>query len=580
MPLRYPPPFRFLIRAASFAVCCIFAGCLTLFAANDTARLAGTVVDTQGVAVAAAHVKLTDAAGFTSRETITDQLGHFEFGAIPTGKYTLTAEISSFAPASVTVSIAPNQHSEIKLQFKEIASLRQAITVVGSSSPSPLTPDPAEHVVVHDQVLDANPGRPGAPVSLPGLPIETASGGIKAPQYFAPGVAGDHGEPIAQFYQIGDFLYPNNLPANAHGNGYSDPNFLIAPIIEAVALDGGAFNVREGNHSIDLAATYVPRERLADFVELTGDYRDADLVAGWSPRNPATNGFIAIEASYGNGFLERLEHRQQYKVNASRQFKFGRHELTLFGVGYYGFSYVPGLIPINTFVPGDTVDRRQLDRTHTSIFVASDTWRMSDQKQLTFSTFFRTYSLKLRSNFAPDFTQSLETPGGLIQQSEVRTVAGGGLVYVQKIRPWLSLLSGLDLRRDAPRGLDLKTANAQGVFEPVTSNNLTLSFVEPYAALDGALGRYFHYDLGVRREEIWMDNEDLINPQNSFDRLAGLTLPKATLTILPPEIFSFPPSLSVMERPFTPKTRASARAPAYRRCSRPHAPIKWSSPNP
>lgn len=30
-----------------------------------------------------------------------------------------------------------------------------------------------------------------------------------------------------------------------------------------------------------------------------------------------------------------------------------------------------------------------------------------------------------------------------------------------------------------------------------------------------------------------MDNRDLINPQNSFDRLATLTLPKATLTFLP-----------------------------------------------
>jgi hypothetical protein len=104
-------------------------------------------------------------------------------------------------------------------------------------------------------VLDANPGRPGATISIPGLPIETASGGIKAPQYFAPGVAGDHGEPIAQYFQIGNFLYPNNLPANAHGNGYADPNFLIPPTIEAVTVDEGAFNVREGNNSVDLAAS-------------------------------------------------------------------------------------------------------------------------------------------------------------------------------------------------------------------------------------------------------------------------------------------------------------------------------------
>lgn len=541
-------PLSNFARNASLVISCLLVFCFNLSASPQTARISGTVLDTQGVAVAGAHVKLAASVGTSIRETETDQQGHFDFNDIQPGQYRVSAEISSFAPISIAVTVVPGQSLDTKLQFQQIASLRQAITVVGSSTPSAFTPDPSEHVVVHDQVLDANPGRPGAPVSLPGLPIETASGGIKAPQYFAPGVAGDHGEPIAQFYQIGDFLCPNNLPANAHGNGYSDPNFLIAPIIEAVAIDGGAFNVREGNHSVDLAATYVPRERLGEFVELTTDYLDLDLVAGWSPRNPNTNAFVAVEASYGNGFLERLEHRQQYKVNAFRQLVFGRHELTLFGVGYYGFSYVPGLVPINTFVPDDTVDRRQLDRTHTSIFVASDTWHINDQAQLTSSGVFRTYSLTLRSNFQPDFTQSLEFPGGLIQQSEFRTVAGGGLVYLQKVRPWLSLLTGLDLRRDAPRDLDLKSANAQGIFEPVTSNNLTLSFVEPYAAVDGALGPYVHYDLGIRREEIWMDNQDLINPQNSFDKLAGLTLPKATLTLSPPQrLFSPTVSLSYGE---------------------------------
>ncbi len=305
---------------------------------------------------------------------------------------------------SADVTVVEGQDATVELKFVQIASVRQAVTVVGASAPSSLTPDPSERIVIHDQVLDANPGRPGAPISIPGYPIETASGGIKAPQYFAPGVAGDHGEPIAQFYQIGDFLYPNNLPANAHGNGYADPNFLIAPMIEAVAIDGGAFNVREGNNSVDLAATYVPRERLNSFVELTGDYRDIDLVAGWSPKNPATNAFVAVEAAYGNGYLARLEHRQQYKVNAMRQFKFGRNELTLFGVGYYGTSFIPGLIPTDTFVPNDTVDNRQFDRTNTAIFVASDTWRINDKQQLTMSGFFREYALTLRSNFAPVYS--------------------------------------------------------------------------------------------------------------------------------------------------------------------------------
>jgi hypothetical protein len=181
-------------------------------------------------------------------------------------------------------------------------------------------------------------------------------------------------------------------------------------MIEAVAIDGGAFNVREGNNSVDLAATYVPRERLNSFVELTGDYRDIDLVAGWSPKNPATNAFVAAEAACGNGYLKRLEHRQQYKVNALRQFKFGWNELTLFGVGYYGTSFIPGLIPTDTFVPDDTVDKRQFDRTNTAIFVASDTWRINDKQQLTMSGFFREYALTLRSNFSPVYSTTPPFP--------------------------------------------------------------------------------------------------------------------------------------------------------------------------
>ena len=453
----------------------------------------------------------------------------------------MTADSLLFTQANSDISLADSQESLINLQFKQLASVAQSVTIFGTST-SALTPDPSERVIVRDQLLDANPGRPGAPISIPGLPIETASGGIKAPQYFAPGVAGDHGEPIAQFFQLGNYIYPNNLPANAHGNGCSDPNFLISPIIEGVTVDGGAFNVREGNHSIDLAATYLPRIHLDKFVELTGDYRDIDVVAGWGPRDPNTNAWVAVEGSYGNGFLDRLEHRQQFKVNAYREFKIGHHDVTLFGAGYYGFSFVPGLIPIDTPVPNDTVDNRQQDRTHNFIALATDTWSISNRQRLTVSGFFREYALQLRSNFSPDYTQQ-PFLGGLIQQSESRTVVGGGPLYTRKIRPWVSLLAGMDFRRDAPRNLDLRSADPQGVFRLVTSNNVTLSLVEPYVSLDGLLGKYFHYDVGFRREEVRMDNEDKINPQNSFDKLASLTLPKGTLTILPPDS-TFLPSVA------------------------------------
>lgn len=489
--------------------------------------ISGILLDPKSSAVSEARVQLIKNSKVIA-ETTPDSGGHFEFHNLSApATYLVSASSPEFLAISISVAMGASETKSITLQFTQLSSVLQSITVV-ASSPSSMTPDPSQTVVVHDQVLDANPGRPGAPISIPGLPIETASGGIKAPQYFAPGVAGDHGEPIAMFFQVGNFLFPNNLPANAHGNGYADPNFLIASTIEAVTIDGGSFNVREGNHSIDLATTYVPRQRFNDFVQVTGDYRDLDLVAGWSPQNPETNAWLSGEASYGNGFLDRLEHRQQYKLNGYRLFKFGRHDLSLFGTAYYGFSYVPGLIPLNASVPNDTIDNRQLDRTYNFLTAASETWHLGNNSQFIFSSFFRAYSLTLRSNFGD----------GLIQQSEHRTVIGGEAAYLHTFNSHLAILAGVDLQRAAPRNLNLDQATIPyppgiATFAPVTSNNLTLNFVEPFASADGALGKFLHYDVGFRQELVWMDNQDVLTPTNSFDRLATLTLPKATLTLFP-----------------------------------------------
>ncbi len=511
---------RILIALACLLSSAAFAG---------TFPLTGHVLDPQGVAVQDAQVLLVNAGGTQIKQATTDAKGSFQLHGIPAGQYQLTAQSASFVTTATSVPIGGGQPTEVTLQFKQIISDQQTVAVVATAE-SILSPDPGRSVVLHDQVLDANPGRPGAPISIPGLPIETASGGIKAPQYFAPGVAGDHGEPIAQYFQVGDFLVPNNLPANAHGNGYSDPNFMITPTLEAVTVDGGAFNVHQGNNSVDLAATYIPQPRIPTFVVLAGDYRDGDVLAGWAAKNPDMNAWLAGEFSFGNGFLARPEHRTQYKLNGEREFKLGRHDLTIYGAGYYGFSYLPGLIPIGVPVAGDTIDDRQSDRTHNVLAVATDTWKLTDQRQLVFSGFFRNYALTLRSNFGD----------GLIQQSETRNVFGGEAMYIQSVRPWLSFQTGVDLRRDAPRNLDLQHIDDNGLFQPVTSNNLTLSFIEPFFAFDGSATRYLHFNLGVRQEEVWMNNQDLITPQNSFNRLSSLTLPKGTLSILPPDRWYLP----------------------------------------
>ncbi len=498
--------------AGRYLLVIVVAFLSTLAAGNSTVSLftvAGEVAGPDGTRIAGVSIKVAD------KSTTTDAKGRFSV-SLPSGKYGLRFSKAGFAPLRVPVSIAADTDLKIVLQPGGAITVRP--------EPDVLSPDPSTRTLPSDELIGANPGHPGVPLSIPGLPAETASGGIKAPQYFAPGVAGDHGEPIAQYIGVGDFEVPNNLTANAHGNGYADPNLLIASMVGTAQVDDGAFNVREGDHAVNLAVDYALRPQLGSFIQATGDSRDGDMVWAWAPHNPATQAWVGLEAAYGEGLLARPENRKQYKINAYHGLTRGKHHITLAGIGYYGSSWVPGLVPIDVPVPGDTIDPRQSDHTHTSLAVVSDTWKRSDKDQFHFSGFFRTYSLSLLSDFG----------AGLIRQSEFRTVAGGNASLVLKPAKTVSVLAGVDTRRDAPRGLNLDRADAAGAFLPLTSNDLTISAVSPFASLSGKLTSRLQYNLGVRRDQFQFVNDDLITPSNSYTVSPGITSPKATVTFLPP----------------------------------------------
>jgi len=220
----------------------------------------------------------------------------------------------------------------------------------------------------------------------------------------------------------------------------------------------------------------------------------------------------------------------------------------LFGIGYYGFSYVAGLSPIHGFnsldaADGwkqypDTIDSRQKDQTHTALVAMNDVWELGDNQELQLSGFFRTYNLSLYSDFGD----------GLIRQSEFRTVTGGSAAYKRKFSKNFTLLAGTDYEREAPRRDDLDHYNffdptqpySYGPFTRIDGNNVTISPVSPYIAGEGELSRYIHYYLGYRREEISINNQDLVTPSNSSNVLVGLNLPKATITFFPKESWWVP----------------------------------------
>ena len=136
----------------------------------------------------------------------------------------------------------------------------------------------------------------------------------------------------------------------------------------------------------------------------------------------------------------------RFKLNGGQVFHAGNHTVTLFGIGYYGFSYVAGLSPIYGFnsvdaADGwkqypDTIDPRQKDQTHTALIALNDVWKLGENQELQLSGFFRTYNLSLFSDFGD----------GLIRQSEFRTVTGGSAVYQRKFSKKLYAAGGDGLR--------------------------------------------------------------------------------------------------------------------------------------
>ena len=507
--------------------------------------LTGSVSDPTGNLLPHATVQLLREQSVMG-ETISGPDGHFALHVASPGSYSVKVIAPGFRPVLRRATLAAGANASLDLRLAQLSANVTDLTITADVNDlDVLSPDPGEKVFVRQDLLDANPGRPGAPVSIPGYPIETASSGIKAPQYFAPGVAGDHGEPIAQYLAIGSYLVTNNLSANAHGNGYADPNILIPQALESVQVDGGAFNVLQGNHAVNLAAVYGLRSSLDPFLSLTVDPRDADVVAGFSP---SPQSFMALEASLGNGFLDRLEHRRQYKLNTQRIVQRGNHHLTFLGLAYFGSSAVPGLAPLVTTPEeaqtfpnyGDSIDLRQKDQTHTALFAANDTWKLTPTQQLLLSGLFRTYNLTLYSDFG----------AGLIRQSEFRTVTGATADYLKQLSPNLSpdrrgdlsLLAGLDYLRDAPRRDNLDhyglpnpaVPYAYGPFTPVSSNDVTITSTSPYAAVSGTLVRFLHVYAGWRRDEIQLNNVNRLAPTDSSRQIVGLNSPKATVSFLAP----------------------------------------------
>ena len=137
--------------------------------------LNGCVVDVQGNVLPSVAVQLVGADQVLS-EARSDAAGQFHLKANSARNFTIKANAPGFRPVSRPVTVRTTGNPEITITVSQLASRIENVTVTADVNESDvLSPDPGGKVFVRQDLLGANPGRPGAPVSIPGYPIETAS---------------------------------------------------------------------------------------------------------------------------------------------------------------------------------------------------------------------------------------------------------------------------------------------------------------------------------------------------------------------------------------------------------------------
>lgn len=324
-----------------------------------------------------------------------------------------------------------------------VADETRTVRVTGHYDNAVGTSDAASQGVITTELIVNRPAlRTGELLEfVPGLIVTQHSGDGKANQYFLRGFNLDHGTDFATYVDG----MPVNMRTHAHGQGYSDLNFLIPELVQRIDYKKGPYFAGEG----DFASAGSARIRLADklpqgqaSVSVGQHGYVRGVVADSFSAGPGTL-LVGLEVHRNNGPWDVPEHVRKY----SGVLRYSQ------GTQDDGFS-VTGMAYKNSWNATDQVPLRAVESGQVGRFGSlapsdgGDTSRYSlsyAMRKRTDNRLFELDAYLIRSQLElnSDFTYFLANPqqGDQFQQSERRTVAG-----VNASESWTMELFGLPLR--------------------------------------------------------------------------------------------------------------------------------------
>jgi outer membrane receptor for Fe3+-dicitrate len=279
-------------------------------------------------------------------------------------------------------------------------------------------------------------GRPAQVLRLiPGfIAVEHSGGAGKADQDFLRGFDADHGTDVA-FFSDG---MPVNFRSHAHGQGYTDLNFIIPETIEGLDVYKGAYLPEFGDFSTAGAVNFRTREVVKEgVVQAAGGQFDIQrYLLMFSPTKDKIRTLFAGEGYYTNGPF--VNDNRYFRANLLGKMTTNltpRDELSLTATFHKAQWNASGEIPLRAVTEG-TLDRfGAIDPSE-----GGKTLRTTARLNYHYDTtsdgqfFANAYGQYYRFDLFTNFTFFLNDPvnGDGIQQSDRRGVYGGDLGYKQR----------------------------------------------------------------------------------------------------------------------------------------------------
>ena len=371
--------------------------------------------------------------------------------------------------------------------------------------------------------------------SVPGMIVTQHSGEGKANQYFVRGFNLDHG---TDFQTRLDGM-PINMPTHAHGQGYTDLNFLIPELVEYIDYKLGVYHADLGDFgSAGGAEFHLARSLDKPFVTIgSGANGLARLTGGSSYRVGGGSLLMAGEAKAYNGPWKLKEDVRKFSGLIRYSLNRGASQFSVLGMAYQNRWNSNDQIP-NRAVDDGLISRfGQIDMTDggsSERYSLSGSWRHVARNSVQDVQLFAIYSgLSLYS----DFTYFLDNPtrGDQFNQTEFRTIVGGSATHSQQVELFGTshrFKIGVQSRTDIVNGLALYRTHARIRDETVRDDRVGEAGSGVYVETESRWTPWFRTVLGVRGD-LYLFNVTSDRAENSGRRTASIASPKASFIFTP-----------------------------------------------